>query len=107
MGKRVCIWVTDVRTENILTYKCKRSDKPELARKQHVAWQIYVDLIKKDHRKINYQIHEEKFKCAWMVEAKKLTQRAMEGERSIPLPDSRITWNLGGILQIANTITNN
>ena len=105
MGKRVCIWVVDSRTENIFTYKCKRSDKPELAKKQHAAWQTYVNLIKKDHRKINYQIHVEKNNYACMIETKKLTQKAMEGERSIPLPDS-LRWNLGSLFQIANIITN-
>ena len=104
MGKRVCIWVVDDRTENVCTYKCKRSDNPELAKKQHTAWQKYVNWIQKDHRNINHQIHVEKPNYAWMVETKKLTQRAMEGERSIPLPDSRIKWNLGSLFQISNKV---
>ena len=106
MGNKVCIWVVDDRAENIFTYKCKRSDKPELAKQQHTAWQAYVNLIQKDHRKVNYQNHVEQNNYAWMVEAKKLAQKAMEGERSIPLPDS-LSWNLGSLFQIANIISNN
>ena len=68
MKKKVCIWVKDERTQDILTYKCKRSDRPDLAKKQDDAWRKYVDMIKKDFRKINYQVHalenENNLDCA-------------------------------------------
>ena len=110
MRQRVCIWVKDKITQDILTYKCKRSDGPDLAKKQDDAWQKYVDMIKKDFRKINYQVHalekENNLDCAWMAETQKLTKKAMAGERSIPSQNSNLKWNLGSLFQIANLMNN-